>query len=61
MWVDRVSKPGPLTYEPYRLRYVAQPVKCLKAADVMENIVDPDQTASDLGLHCLLGLISPKP
>ena len=50
MWPDRVSNPGPLTYEsgalPTALRGPAA------------NSADPDQTphnvASDLGLHCLL-------
>ena len=29
-------------------------------ADGMANSVDPDQTESDLGLHCLPRLICPK-
>ena len=37
---------------------------CVKLQDEFANSVDPDQTprsaASDLGLHCLLGLVSPN-
>ena len=42
------------------LKHVDHGVMCQKDADRSANCVDPDQTAPDLGLPCLLGSVSPK-
>ena len=61
MWPDRVSNPGPLTYESgalptvlpgpaeNRIVWIYIAVMHPKDADTMANSVDPDQTAPKSG------------